>query len=850
MPQITNRFEQGAKILLTLVLALIPLWFLPFPVSLEFGREITFSILIIAAFILWLLSTLTQGQMRYASSPLLWVTGLLAIMFGLSTFLSKAPLVSLTYGDPIAEKFSTLFLGILFMLLSTSVYSGTKEIKRALLVLIYASGIAGLITFFQLAWGISFFSYLSSYAQGVDFNAVGTMNGFALFTVVIFVVTLGLLFSSSVASMKAWMRYALAAVPVILMLNLLMIHFYTAWTVLTGSLIFFFGLLFMHMRSRGPGERVKPKLGLDWRYSILILLIALSVVMLIVRTPFFGSANLPAEVSPSFATTLSVAKSVLGEGTRTLLFGSGPATFSLDWALYRDPLINQTQFWSVLFPQGFSWFSTLLSTVGLTGIFAFAIFVLISLIVFLRHLLRYPHEENTPLGLSIFIGFIALIFVGILYPANVTFILMFFLMAGLLTTLLARPEAAPMVTEESSRFSFSEEMGDGDEEFSRIEARVVTGSEDKKGWFDIGMRTIRFESSWVVFVSSLLAIFFLSVGVAVAYIEVGRLRSALTQQHGVEMFNKGDIDGAIIQFERVASFEDRNYRNYIPLVQARMEKIRNLIQRATGGNNVQQEFQTTVSVAIQNAQRAIQLYPANSILWTLQGSLYELLIPFIPGSETFAFQSYRQAIELDSLNPVLHINLARAGLVAVDRLALTIQQSKDTDRDQLVQVRTQALQEIMSVLQKAVDIKPDLADTHFLATQAALRLGNLQAAIQSAEKAKIAAPFDIGIAFQLGLLYYQANEADKAQIEFERAVALNNNYSNARYFLGLIYDRKGDKERAIGQFDQIQALNPDNQEVEGILTNLRAGKSALEGIVPPAPPPEKRTETPVKEQKK
>ncbi|MDZ4260060.1 MAG: tetratricopeptide repeat protein, partial [Candidatus Sungbacteria bacterium] len=825
-----------------------PVWFLPFPVGLEFGREITFSVIIIAAFILWLLSVLTQGQMRYPSSPLLWATGFLAIVFGVSTFLSKAPLVSLIYGDPIAERFSTLFLGILFMLLSASVYSSAKEIKRVLLVLIYASGIAGLIAFFQLAWGISLFNYLSPYAQGVDFNAVGTMNGFTLFMVVIFVITLGFLFSSSVTSMKAWMRYTLAAVPVILMLNMLMIHFSTAWTVLIGSLIFFFGLMFMHMRSRGSGEQTKPKLGLDWRYSTMILLIALSVVMLVVRTPFFGSTNLPAEVSPSFTTTLSVAKAVLGEQTRTLLFGSGPTTFSLDWARYRDPIINQTQFWNILFLQGFSWFSTLISTVGIVGIFAFVMFFIVSLMVFLRHLLRYPHEENTPLGLSIFIGFIALIFITVLYPANLTFVLMFFLMAGLLTSLLARPEQVTVIAQDSTRLSFSEETSAIDEEFRRIDASVSVGSEDKRGWFDIVMRTIRFESSWVVFVSSLLAIFFLSIGVAAAYIEIGRLRVALTQQHAVEMFNKGDIDGAIAQFERAATVEDRNYRNFVPLVQARMEKIRNLIGRAAGGNNVQQEFQTTVSLAIQNAQRAIQLHPDNQTLWILQGSLYELLIPFIPGSEKFAFESYRKAMEFDSLNPAIHINLARAGLVAVDRLTLTIQQSKGADRDQLIQVRTQALQEIMAVLEKAVDIKSDLADTHFLATQAALRLGNIEAAIQSAEKAKLAAPFDIGVAFQLGLLYYQASEFDKAQIEFERAVALNNNYSNARYFLGLIYDRKGDKEKAIAQFDQIQTLNPDNQEVKNILGNLRAKRSALDGIVPPATAPEKRTETPVREQ--
>jgi hypothetical protein len=66
--------------------------------------------------------------------------------------------------------------------------------------------------------------------------------------------------------------------------------------------------------------------------------------------------------------------------------------------------------------------------------------------------------------------------------------------------------------------------------------------------------------------------------------------------------------------------------------------------------------------------------------------------------------------------------------------------------------------------------------------------------------------------------------------------------------LGLIYDRKGDGPRAIQQFEEIEKFNPDNQEIKRILQNLRAGKPALEGIVPPAEPPERRKETPVKEE--
>ena len=89
-------------------------------------------------------------------------------------------------------------------------------------------------------------------------------------------------------------------------------------------------------------------------------------------------------------------------------------------------------------------------------------------------------------------------------------------------------------------------------------------------------------------------------------------------------------------------------------------------------------------------------------------------------------------------------------------------------------------------------------------------------------------------------MYYNDNQLDKAQSELERAVSLDENYSNARYFLGLIYDKKSEKNLAIEQFEKIKALNPDNAEVPKILANLRAGKAALEGIVPSQPPTEEK----------
>lgn len=798
MDQLSDRFKQASKIVLYALTALLPLWFMPLALPMEFGREMTFGILIIIAVMLHLLTILRTGEIRFPRSPILWAMGALVLIFSVSTFFSKSPLLSTFFADATAEKLSTLILGVLLTLLTATSFGNRREIGVFLFILLISGTISAFATLLQL-FGVPVYQLFRLPAAGnPNFNAVGTINGAALFYASLLLINIGLIFSGVFLEWKRWIKILLAVSSLAFLAAILLVNFRTVWIVILGSAIFLFGLIF---------DRTRKQAGFDWRHWAALGLILFSVLMLMIRTPIFSWVQLPLEVNPSLSATFNITKGVFGEGIKNILVGSGPGTFGLDWTRYKDPSINQTIFWTVRFNQGYSWMSTLVPTLGIGGALIFLGFLAVTLFTFLRRLLS-PNGKEMVMARALFLGFVALVLAGFLYPANFTFVLLFFLTIGLLMALAAETK----------------------------------GGEQENFW-SVKDYVIKFENPWVVFLSSLVIIFFVSLGIAALYFEVGKTRAALAREAGAVAFSRGDLAGAVRQFERALALDRNNPAGNQSLVLTRVEQIRSLIQRAGLGENVQQEFQGTVAAGIQNSQQALTLYPLESIFWRAQGSLYEIIIPFISGSERFAVESYQKAGEFDPQNPMIWADLGRAHMIFAERLQFLLSQGQEP-RGQLEQARQAALAEAEKAFKKATEAKPDFAQAHFLLAQTAARQGKIREAIRAVEQARQAAPLDIGIAFQLGLLYYQTNDLANAQGEFLRAVSISENYSNARYFLGLIYDRRGEKEKAIREFERIQIFNPDNGEVKTILANLRVGKRALTGIAPPAP--EERSEPPVK----
>jgi len=565
--------------------------------------------------------------------------------------------------------------------------------------------------------------------------------------------------------------------------------------------------------------------------NIPLVIIVASLFFILINRQMPVLISVPTEIKPNLAVSLSVARGVL-TGTR-ILFGSGPATFGYDYSQFRPTSLNQTAFWPIRFNQGANFFATLLSTLGVLGILAVIFFVFVffkKAFAFLKTEVFSGNQTVDAGGISliIFTGMTFLIINLFFYPVFFVELLFIFLGLGLLATgskKVIEMDFHSSKTEEQSAAAsdnldvFSEADVAGGEAINRRIYRRINGMKNLRG-FAVFLGTI---------VSLSFALFFV-------YLIIQKYTAAVFYAKGLQ---SSSVEKSAVWLEKAVRWDSSSDQYLRALSQARLSQGNELtktILTQENTQNIQTQFQNIIASAVDAARRAAELNPIDSLNWFNLGNVYENLIPIVNQADVFAEDSYNKAIERDPKNPQGFVDSARALIISIDR----------NPQDD-VNVIKEKLEKTESVLKKSIALKPDYAPANFLMAQIYIRQGDLAKAIVKVEEVARANMGDPGIAFQLGFLYYKNNQINQAQNELERAAVLSENYSNARYFLGLIYDQKGLKQKAIEQFEKIAQFNPDNQEVKNILNNLRAGRSALEAIVPPAQPPGERIKEPVGE---
>jgi len=682
------------------------------------------------------------------------------------------------------------------------------------------------------------------FTKNIGFNPVGSVNDVAALLAFGLIIASGLM---STPDMSKMLKKLLGLSVIIFILNLVVIDFWAIWAGLALAMIFMISFLSAGLKSENQNSELRTQnlelssklqapnseyQGLQlayfqkaWLPSIILLI---SLLFLFIPSPLAKFVQTPVEVSPTFGATINIALTNLKAGH--YLLGSGPNTFGYIFNLYKPSGINQTIFWSTTFNSGASAMTSWAGAIGILGVLALLVLIVAFIWIGIKTHPNPPlsgRERESPLtrgeiggfmgvaSQAVFIGVCFLFAMWFLYVANFTIMTFTFWGIGLFLA--------------ASFFSVSENKPTPPLPY---QGGRQTSSPDKGRLGGVSFREFRiFTSPPKTFLFSLLIVGLMVAAVVGIYFE--------TNRYIAEIYSSKKDYASAVQFWQ---YDERYFQG---LSQAIFSQLNDLLaKKDLPQETLKAQFQNITANAISAGRQAQTLDPQNPSNSILLGSIYENLIPFIADAANFALSAYGNAVSLDPQNPSNYLALARVEVAQAD---LAVNQKASAD------VINGYLDKAVSDLEKSLALKNDYAPARFLLVQVFDRQGKLVDAVKRAEELVMLNNTDVGALFQLGFLYYKNSQFDESRQVFERTIQLSPNYSNARYFLGLIYDGSTSltaserKEKAIEQFEKIAELNPDNNEVKQIVANLKAKKPALFGIAPPATAPQSRSEAPVQE---
>ncbi len=765
----TEVWDRASFIVIAVALFLLPIFFVP---STSFPFQLGKAYLAIGAAVLafgfWIIARLRKGSISFPKH-IIYVTigGVVASLF-LSTLFSVGFSKSLVGNADIA---TFGFIASMFALLFTvSSQARTKDSIFYLYLALFASFlVVSLYHLVRLLGGpdtLSFGVFTSAISNTVGkWNDLGILFGLGA---VLSLVTLEL------AKVTAKLRYVLYVVLAFSLFFLTLVNFVSVWAVLAILSLVLFVYLFLLARRKEAveGKKMLPVI------PLIVLVISLIFVIPTGRdangqmryvgskvndtlSTKFGILHL--EIRPTWGATMDVGISALKKDP---LLGAGPNHFVSSWLLNKPAEVNATAFWNTDFAYGIGLIPTLFVTTGILGILAWIAFLGLLIYAGFRAILSLPEDTDQfsrYLTISSYFGALFLWIFTVFYIPSVVPVVLAFVLTGIFLGSLT--EAGVIKTKELS-FIDSPRAG---------------------------------------FASVITLVFLLVLALATGYVYTQKIRGAVAFQKGVIAFNVGGNPTlAEEQFKKaVAADEEDTYYRF--LSELTLIKINNLLGQNTSAVNLekaQQELLQLFGQAKLYAETAKNINPTNYQNWLALGRVYEALVPLkVEGAYAEAVKAYDEALLLNPTSP--EINLTKA------RLEVANGNNKGA-RD---------------FIRTALAAKPNYTEAVFFLSQIEVAEGNIKEAISSVEASIFLSPTEPVLYFQLGLLKYNTSDYKGAIEALEQAVRLNGSYANARYFLGLSYDRVGRTSDAVAQFEEIQKTNSGNQEVADIIANLKAGKA-------------------------
>lgn len=287
---------------------------------------------------------------------------------------------------------------------------------------------------------------------------------------------------------------------------------------------------------------------------------------------------------------------------------------------------------------------------------------------------------------------------------------------------------------------------------------------------------------------------------------VATLFSVGTQYHAAAQFTKAQAAAnSLEQFGEVAKetyelYEDDRFLS--AYVQTQLARLNALLAKSEPTEADQQQFLATAEQALVAAERAVSEDPTNPDNHALLAAVYSnLALAGVEGASERVSASLNRAAALDPQNPGYHLLAAQLA------------------------TRTGDLEKAREEIEAALALKRNYTEALYLSTQLDISEGNTASAIATTRSIITLEPRNPTRHFQLGVLLSADEQLPQAIEAFERAIALDPSYANARYLLALVHLNNEEQAAALAQLRVVAETNQDNQQLLQLIQQIEDGEA-------------------------
>jgi tetratricopeptide (TPR) repeat protein len=375
-----------------------------------------------------------------------------------------------------------------------------------------------------------------------------------------------------------------------------------------------------------------------------------------------------------FQATREIAIDVLKD-TKHTLFGYGYTSFQLAFTQLRPSSINSTPFWNVRFSSARNEAFQIFITLGVVGFVAWLL-LLLSLV---RS--AFPFTTITkPVGVAILV----VILEFLLIPANVSLIILLFLLSLMLTLVIKEHHVGKISDIVLHLFAF----------------KIVSPTTPSQVEKQRASQVFAGISSGILLLGITVGLYFLT-RMFIAETLMYRSLIAANKNDGARTYALQSQAVTIAPFiDRYhASFAVTNY-----LIANTMASSGSLSPEDKA--NIPEIIQQS----IREAKLAAQINQSKVEHWETLASLYQQLIGVAQGSEQWAVAAYVKAIQLDPGNPNLRVQLGS------------------------VYMSIQNYDQALRMFQQAIELKPDWANAYYNLANAYVQKGDRKNAIENLQR--------------------------------------------------------------------------------------------------------------------